>query len=727
MDRTVVGDKIEKNTGYRTGRMIAVTCLLAAGLALLLCVYQSGILFNCNVADMAADRFGIRRFGEFFVCFEAALLFCTAMGKERLFRLRYPIAALCFIVCVALEITGSSIGCFAGETEKNLLLGISRQIRSDEWAILTPMTWSQYMDPAGKFSYFNSVIGASSTDVFIEYGLPIYTPLMVFKPFLIGYLFLPVAKGMAFFWCGRLIALLMVSFEFGRLITKDNRLLSLVYSVMVAFSPCVQWWFAINGFVEMLIFSQLSIICLDRYLKDGDPWKRLIYTAVIGICAGGYALTMYPAWMIPLAYVLAGCIIWTFYVNYKQGTIKRIGRIDLLSIIFVAFLLTISALYVYDTSKETIATIANTVYPGHRTETGGLSLPGDLFGFIPSIWYSVRVVADYAGVNGNVCECAFFVCLFPAGYIFFFHRLLKKKKDALCTIMVIISAFLLLYSLIGLSETAATVSLLKYSKSGRTLVIWGFANVILLIRLIALYSEERDVSESCKGKSRRPTARLISCAVMGGMAILGIWAAYGSNEGYYNKYMIIIEALLFIPLYCLLCDPRRHANTLFAILMISVCMISCALANPVRMGVDDITENANVQMIRQVVEKDPEAIWIVEGDEFPGANTPLLAGARTINCTNIYPNLKRWRKIDPEGAHEVCYNRYAAIIRVNRENNDTGNLKFILYNGLAYAVNLTDEEMRSLGTKYILSKNELSGDSLKPVTTNGSYNVYEFR
>lgn len=174
-------------------KSIAMICLLAGFLALLLCVYQSSVIFSCNVSSMAADNFGIRRFGGFFLLFTALLLFVSILGKDRLFKYRYLIAFACFIICVALELTGSSIDCFVKDAEKNLLLGVSRDIRSDEWAILTPMTWTQYLDPAGTFSYFNSVIRAEPTDVFLEYGLPINTPLMVFKPFLLGYLFLPIA------------------------------------------------------------------------------------------------------------------------------------------------------------------------------------------------------------------------------------------------------------------------------------------------------------------------------------------------------------------------------------------------------------------------------------------------------------------------------------------------------------------------------------------------------
>ena len=703
-------------------KIITVTCLLAGLMALALCIYQSSAIFDCNISNMSQDNFGISRFGTFFIIIEAAILFCVIAGNDCLFRYRYLIAISLFIVCVTMEITGSSIGCFVGAEEKNLLLGVSRGIRSDEWAILTPMTWSQYYDPNGKFSYFSSIIRAEATDVFIEYGLPIKTPLMIYKPFLLGYLFLPVAKGMAFFWCGRLIVLAMVSFEFGRFVTRDSRLLALVYSVMIVFSPVVQWWFAINGLVEMLIFFQLSILCFDRYLKDCNSWRRLLYVIVIGICAGGYALTMYPAWMIPLAYVLLGCIIWVYYGCQKNNELKKLGIMDVLSIFFVVGILCLSAMHIYSNSHETITTIINTEYPGHRFENGGDSSLMHLFSFIPSIWYAVR--ESRGGTHGNVCECAYFISLFPAGYLLFLHRLVKKKIDALCVIMTIISILLVTYCVLGFPEIIATMSLLKYSKANRALVAWGYANVILLVRIIALSFEDKGDTKHYKDNADVVTTRVAPYLFMGVVAVLGIWVSYKVNTAYYNKYMIVIEALLYLPLYCLVCNSSKYRTVSWSVLMIVVCLISGALVNPVRRGVDDININSDVQMIREIVEKDPEAVWLVEGDSFPTTNLPLLAGARTINCSNIYPDLERWRRFDPKGVYEECYNRYADTIQIIVQERHSSENKFVLNGALSFTVYLTDKEIQSLGTNYLLSSNNLHDNSFELIATNGFHSVY---
>lgn len=63
---------------------------------------------------------------------------------------RFLLAFLVFILCVVFEISGSSIGLwqdFTGvstESWDGVLLGKSREIRTDEWAVNTPMAFSQY-------------------------------------------------------------------------------------------------------------------------------------------------------------------------------------------------------------------------------------------------------------------------------------------------------------------------------------------------------------------------------------------------------------------------------------------------------------------------------------------------------------------------------------------------------------------------------------------------------
>lgn len=207
-------------------------------------------------------------------------IFASTSFREYLFRFRYLIAGILFVVCVAAGIHGSSIDRYCTLFDVNpfdIKLGVQRSIRTDEWATQTPMTWSQYWNPEKPFGYFNSLIRAEKTDVFVEYALPVRSVLGIYRPFYWGYLFLPVANGMAFFWCGRLIALFMTSFEFGRFLTKGKRKFGLLLAFAITFSPMVQWWFAINGLVEMLIYTMFATMMFQKYLVCGSTGKRALY------------------------------------------------------------------------------------------------------------------------------------------------------------------------------------------------------------------------------------------------------------------------------------------------------------------------------------------------------------------------------------------------------------------------------------------------------------------
>lgn len=367
---------------------------------------------------------------------------------------------------------------YFGEKDKDVLFGVSRAIRSDEWAIFTPLGISQYYNYSGNFPYFSDTARACSTDVFIEYGQAVKNPLIIYRPFFWGYLFLPVAKGMAFFWCGRLFALMLVSFEFGLLLTNKNKLLSLTMAVLITYAPVVQWWFAINGLVEMLVYTQLSVLMLKKYMTDSRFLFRLLYLFVIVICAGGYVLTFYPPWMIPCAYILVALAAWVFLEN-RTNCKMRIS--DWVSTGVSVLIFAVSMMYLYHMSKETIHSLMNTVYPGSRFETGGGML-NLLFLYVTNIWHTLLG----EGAWGNICESSYFIDFFPVCWILPVLTLLNsQKKDMLLRFLLSVSIFLGIHCVFGFTRTLAKFSFLSNCQAGRVLVILGFCNVLLLIRTLS--------------------------------------------------------------------------------------------------------------------------------------------------------------------------------------------------------------------------------------------------
>ena len=267
--------------------------------------------------------------------------------KDFIYLKRFYICIAVFIVCIIFKLNGSSIGMWNRfidlDTKEGVILGISRGIRSDEWATFSPMMFSQYFDG---FKYYSDIIRADSTDVFMVYGLPVMNFLQIFRPFQLGFLFLGISYGLSFFWYGRLIALFIVTFEFMMILTKGkkknigNKYLSFIGAIIVSLSPIIQWWFAVNGIVEIFFFGELALILLYKYLNCSNIKYRFLYLLLMVFCAIGYILVLYPSWQIPMFYVFLSLAIWIILENKN---IFKFGKKDLYSVI-VALIIFISIL-----------------------------------------------------------------------------------------------------------------------------------------------------------------------------------------------------------------------------------------------------------------------------------------------------------------------------------------------------------------------------------------------
>ena len=382
---------------------------------------QSGISFSQIRSIPTREPFFL------FLSLSGFLLFSWAFQWKRawefIFRFRFLLAVLLLIFLTVLGVNGSSLGIwhrYFGQGAGTEIFGRSQLMRSDEWALFTPMALSQYKNPLGAFSYFNEILRGTKTDMFLLYGQPVKDIGILWKPYDWGYLFLPAANGLAWFWCGRAITLALVSFEFGRLITDDKRLLSAAFAALVVWAPTVSWWFSINGLVEMIIDTELSILLFQRYLSDQRTLNRALCGAGIFFAAGNFLLTIYPAWMVPFGYILLGLIIWTI-LSFRKN-LHFSGK-DL--VILAAELLLFAAVFLHiaRNSMEELKAIMNTEYPGKRVDLGGEG-KAQIGNYFAAVWFGVH----YEAPNYNPCDASQFLGFFPLSWILPFVVLIREKK-----------------------------------------------------------------------------------------------------------------------------------------------------------------------------------------------------------------------------------------------------------------------------------------------------------
>lgn len=677
-------------------------------LSIIINVYMSNL--NIFTSYMPRETIGVRNILISIIYILSVLVILK--GFNFIYEYRYLIAITLFVLCVWLKLNGSSIAMWSqyintGESiNSGLVFGMPRAIRSDEWALYTPMALSQYHNLSGSFPYFSDTVRAASTDVFLVYGQPVKDIAIIFRPFQIGYLFLDPGRGLSFFWYGRLIALFMVTFEFGMLITKSKKRLSFILSMLISLSPIIQWWFSINGLVEMIIFGQLALIIINKYIKEANYIKKSFYMIVLVVCAGGYILTFYPSWQISLFYVFLAVFIWIIWDNY--GKIKLSYK-DFIIIIFGIILLSISMLHVLIKSQDTINIIMNTAYPGNRFETGG----GEIKRFFN---YAVNMFLPYksSGLPTNMCEMAVFMDFFPLGIILaVIVMFIEKNKDKLLIVLLSCDLLLTMWCIIPFPKILAKLSLLSNSQPGRAFVAVGFINLLVLIRAIAL--KEKILNKK------------IVAVITGIMAFVIVISAKLSYRDYFNKKMMLISFVFLCGTYIFFTAyESKKIRSMGTILCICLICISGAMVNPIQKGVEVIYQSSLINAISDI-NKDEPGKWIVEGMNYPQINYPIMAGASTINSTNVYPDLERWRKFDLDGVNDNIYNRYAHInIYLNNQNTTT----FI--EGEApdtFSINLNVKDLKELDVKYIFTQNNIEdisdlNVSFEKLYDNSDYKIY---
>ena len=604
-----------------------------------------------------------------------------------IYKYRYWLSLAIIVICVVFQIHGSSINelnLFSVKHE--LIFGISRNVRSDEYIVNTLFAFSQYQN---NFTYFSDIIRAAPTDMFIIYGQAVWDIAVIFRPFNIGYLFLNPAMGLSFFWVSRFVVLTLISFEMGMLITNKNKILSLSYVILVILSPLVQWWFAINGLVEQLIFGQLGVLLINFYMNTTDYRKRILSALLMIICAGGFAIVFYPSWQIPFAYVFALLAFWIFLKNRNNFSYDKK---DLLIIIISFAIFGLIMYHILNNSMDTIKIIMNTAYPGGEKFNGD----GDwsfLFDYLASIFFPLTNM----NIPLNTVENSVFIDFFPIPIIISFIVLaVQKTKDKLLAGLLALYLIFIVFYFIQLPDPIISITLRDHMKTSRLFSVVTFISLLMLIRALASLKE-------IKYKKL-----LVIFSI-----ILSMTAVYLSTffyDLYYQEWMMLALVILYAVTFSItFMAHSRKGKTMFLICVIFISFTAGALVNPVDNGTDVVFKNDLIYEVESIVHQDPNAKWLVQ--DIP-INYLTVVGAKTLNSVNVYPNLDEWHIID-NGENEYVYNRYAHI-RVNFQNET--NTTFNLTSQDSFVVNFNVNDLEKLNISYILSPNDLEKLSNENVT-----------
>ena len=622
-------------------------------------------------------------------------------GFELIYKYRFVLSFLLLIMLVSFKISGSSMGCwklFLGDGESGIRLGEPRVWRSDEWGTLTPLCFRQQYNTLGAYNRYSQTLGSILTDNMLVYGQPSWDILTLFRPFYWGYLFFGSERGLSWFWCSRLSVLFLSWFELGMLITDGQKKISVMLSVCVSFAPFLQWWFAINGLVEMLIYGACFVLGSNYLVSRAFNPRKIAVAVGMAVCAVGYVLTFYPTWMVPVAWGFVPLFLWVVIWKFDRKVLRRVDVVPWLLI----FVITVAGLTVLAvTSWDVIKAELNSVYPGNAPLSSGGT------GLWWMMKYHISLVSRFS-MNELIVENSSIICFAPAGFILALWVIIKeKKKDPLLIFLLGMNLFLAWYYCVGIPKWLAKMLLLSFVNSNRGPQVLGFLRLTLFVRAVAL-------KEKAPKRWLAALAAVISSAVPMRLA-LGFtkYEPGGLRYEYFDtaEKIVVVWAILAVVFY-LLYQARKSKYTMAVLGVCAVVLASSIWINPVAKGVPEITKSETMQQIRDLVKEDPKAIWLVVDMAYPATNIPAMAGADCLNTTQTYPQKTRWEMLDQEGEYEDIYNRYCHIRA------SLGNKTMLELVSTDYVeVTLSPEDLKKLNIRYIVSTNDFD-EKIAAGTTN---------
>jgi hypothetical protein len=613
---------------------------------------------------------------------------------------RFLIGASLVAGAVILNISGSSLGvwnAFLGKSQfQDVVFGTPRVLRSDEYAVNTPFWFAQEYN---NYAQYNDIIGNRAADMYLIKDAPVWVVGELFRPFHWGFLLFGSERGLAFYWSARQVALFLASLEFfsmstSEFPTKDNRTLALIGAMLVSFAPIIQWWYAVNGLVEMLVAAFVALVLFDKYLKTHEMMKRLAYLLIILLCAGMYLFTFYPAWQVPLAFVIMIFVVWE--ISRSWGNI-RMTLGDTLLAVCGTLIFALIAGYTLVQSLPTIKATMSTVYPGHRVSQGGGFPFSRLLSTPLSLFFSNNYFgSSYESVT-NATEASQFVDLFPLGIVLaIVCMVFRKKVNKLNLTLIFFEIFFVVYMRFGFPKWLAVLSLLSWSTSGRVVVAAGTINILLLIRAAAEF-------RSIEVKSPRLLGGAIT-ATISIIVVISSLRVYPSYAGTAVLCSVFIATAVMT--YALVGVGRAHSlvSTITVIGLLGAGM----WVNPIQYGSRPLTAQPLVKQAQAIDYADGSGLWITDGaDSSKMAQLLVANGIRTSNALAVTPNSKMWKVLDPSGKYKESYNRYA-FISVDIESSTSKSQLVQVDAPDAITLHLNAEQLLSLGITHVLSTKDLA-------------------
>ncbi|EMB65934.1 DUF7657 domain-containing protein [Streptococcus mutans] len=516
------------------------------------------------------------------------------------------------------------------------IAGVPRMVRTDEWLVQTPYFISQ-AETGNKVK--NPNYGLSGQNMIVSYNAPVKDISSIGKPFDWGFLLLGISRGLSWYWCFKVIALLLLAFEFSMILTNKNQWLSLVGSFWITFTPAIQWWF-MQHLGDVVFYSLLSMVSIYHYFQAKSKKQKFLFATLLTSSLIGFPLVLYPAFQVPFAYVIAVFFIIQLISTWKEKKLKKFDWLMMLAVVvFTSLIVGITIFKSWDALKATL----NTVYPGSRVSTGGEYSLFSISDFFLSFVLPFKIPKFSNQVELATGFHFIFVILFSLPFVI---KREKIKENLFGIFLTFYSLLLMFFAIIGVPKLLAKLTLFSFVISSRAWQAASIIGVFASIWFTAYLWRER-----IKDKRKKLYLSLIAFSLIG---LLTIFALQQSNFVGYMGTKYILMYVLFYTL--LIITVVWHRQKMFMGIMMSMVIIGGMTVNPLVQGTNVIEDKKISLKIKSLVKKDKDARWVSEGFLY---NFPQMFGAKSINGVRFYPDEALMKALDPTNKMENYWNRYS--------------------------------------------------------------------
>ena len=505
--------------------------------------------------------------------------------------------------------------------------GTSRPIRSDEFAVVTPLTQATINNHFDRYNR-TSLYGE---DLRSNYGLPLHDWGIAFKPTMWLYGLANPAYAFSLHWF-LLAALFFVGYAWLFRWLGATPMVGFALSASLYFTAVVQFWWNEKG-SEFALFPWVILALASRLPLT---WKALLFYWVSVV----WLLTnFYPPVQISLAFV--GLVM----LFAREPALFRPRPLAVLGVVAVLAAGT-AAMYLWDYLGET----STTIYPGAR-HVSGQTLPIRLWisWLLPTVNFD-RNFESFVGAN--VCEIGTlgtYYTLFGLCFLdFAMWRSVWKDKDQRRAVVVLAGglAMMIAWMTLPLPSWVGAPLLWNFVQPQRMQYASGLLSVVLLFTLISYLGLKFSIF--------RLAAFLL-------LVSYGLWTLkFVSGHGDYWDVVIVALAMTTFAI----ASFRPHlAHPSIAVAALCAGMVLFGRFNPLQSAFPIFEHPASpVIAALDKIAIANDGILAVTG--LPGAVANGL-GYRSVSHVTPVPHLDYWRKQFPEIANDEfqrLFNRYSHII-----------------------------------------------------------------